>query len=300
MADTDTYPAAVPVKAAENITTDAVLWYNVGIYGKLGYGVPNPSDDIGSLNPNMIDFSNLIGKTLFTIMHHEDVDMTTPPTIDTLFRIHQLYKRSRQIVAARTRAWNEFALETQHVSPSGEVFRVWPVPFFQVRNSHMKRWARWTMMVLSEIFQHTQNRRQTETYPNVGERIGGYLDRIYYEMATEMFGKKPADAKVEGFLLSEEDFNAYDPAKWFTETEMVDTVPALDNVFTEDRKAKLAAGVPLHELPKLEPYPANLIALYEQMRLQREGKINPDTGQAGDAGSRIAEVPPFPTTTRFI
>ena len=68
------------------MNTDAVLWYNVGLFGEFGYGVPNPSDDVGSLNPNIIDCVNLIGRNLFNIMHHEDVDMRTPPSINT-FRI---------------------------------------------------------------------------------------------------------------------------------------------------------------------------------------------------------------------
>lgn len=294
-----TYPAAEPAAAAANITTDAVLWYNVGIYGKIGYGVPNPSNDIGSLNPTILEFTNLIGRSLFLIMHHEDVDLSTPPTVDTLLRIHQLVKRARVLVDARVRRTNEPALESEHVSPAGEVFRVWPVPFFNVRNSTLKRWSRWVMMLLAELFQHTQNRRTIEIYPEVGTTIGKYLNRVYYEMATEYFGK-PRGEVTPTFLLTEEDFTSYDPAKWFTPTEMIDPVPALDNVFTEDRKAPLARGIPIHELPKLEPYPANLIALLEQMRLEREGQINPDTGKPGTDSSRVAEVPPFPTTTRFI
>lgn len=299
MAD-GTYPASAPVQAAANTTTDSILWYNVGVYGEMGYAIPNPSNDIGSLNPNILDFTDLMGKSLFYIMHHEDVDLVTPPTYNTLLRIHQMVKRSRQLVASRTQAYNEPAFEVEHISPSGEIFRVWPVPFFKVRNKAMSRWARYVLYAIGELFQHTQNRRSLNTYPEVGARIGGYLNKIYFEMATEYFGKKVEDAKVPGFLLTEEDFAAYNPAAFFTETEMVDTVPALDNVFTEDRKAHLAAGIPLHELPKLEPFPSNLIALYEQMRAAREGKVNPDTGQPGNTGTRIPEVPPFPTTTRFI
>lgn len=299
MADA-TYPASAPVQASANITTDSILWYNVGIYGEIGYAVPNPSNDIGSLNPNILDFTDLIGKSLFHIMHHEDIDLVTPPTYNTLLRIHQLVKRARQLVASRTQDYGEAAFEVQHVSPAGEIFKVWPVPFFKVRNKALHRWARYTLYCITELFQHTQNRRTLVTYPEVGARIGGYLNKVYFEMATEYFGKSVDEVKVPGFLLTDEDFASYNPAAFFTETEMVDTVPALDNVFTEDRKEPLANGLPLHELPKLEPFPSNLIALYEQMRAAREGKINPDTGQASNMGSRISDVPPFPTTTRFI
>ncbi len=60
-------------------TTDAVLWYNVGEFGQLGYGVPNPSDDPGSLNPHILDLVSLTGRVLFRMMHHEDVDLRIPP-----------------------------------------------------------------------------------------------------------------------------------------------------------------------------------------------------------------------------
>ena len=34
--------------------TDAVLHYDVGEFGKAGYAVPNWSDDVGSLNPQIL------------------------------------------------------------------------------------------------------------------------------------------------------------------------------------------------------------------------------------------------------
>jgi hypothetical protein len=57
------------------INTDAVLWYNVGEFGQIGYGVPNPSDDPGSLNPRILGIVDMVGRNLFGIMHHEDVDL---------------------------------------------------------------------------------------------------------------------------------------------------------------------------------------------------------------------------------
>ena len=81
--------------------TDAVLWYNVGEFGKAGYAVPNWSDDIGSLNPQILDWCYLVGRNLFHIMHHEDVDLRIPPSINTIKRIHKLYVRAGNILAGR-------------------------------------------------------------------------------------------------------------------------------------------------------------------------------------------------------
>jgi len=38
--------------------TDAIIWYNVGIFGDAGYAVPNWSNDIGSLNPQILDWTD--------------------------------------------------------------------------------------------------------------------------------------------------------------------------------------------------------------------------------------------------
>ena len=76
--------------------TDAVLWYNVGEFGKAGYAVPNWSNDVGSLNPQILDWTYLVGRNLFHIMHHEDADLRIPPSINTAKRIHKLYIRAAQ------------------------------------------------------------------------------------------------------------------------------------------------------------------------------------------------------------
>src|SRR2546423_9454939 len=83
--------------------TDAVLWYNVGEFGKAGYAVPNWSDDIGSLNPQILDWVYLVGRNLFHIMHHEDADLRIPPSINTIKRIHKLYVRAGNILARRAK-----------------------------------------------------------------------------------------------------------------------------------------------------------------------------------------------------
>ncbi len=81
--------------------SDAILWYNVGIFGEAGYAVPNWSNDVGSLNPQILDWTDLVGRNLFHIMHHEDADLRIPPSINTLKRVHKLYLRAANILAGR-------------------------------------------------------------------------------------------------------------------------------------------------------------------------------------------------------
>jgi hypothetical protein len=242
--------------------TDAVLWYNVDQFGQAGYGVPNPSNDVGSLNRNILELCNMVGQNLFAIMHHEDADLSTPPSINTIRRLHKLYIRFGQIIEARAVSPGENNMEPLHTSPAGEVFKVYPIPFFLVRNRFMREWAELSLMALSEAMQHQENRKPIEISTTFAAAIGKYFKRIYFTMATELFGKTRAEAQVLGFILTEEELGKYDPSKFFTSTEMVDTVPHLGMVFTEDRLRVLRAGIPVTSLPELQPWPTNLTSYY--------------------------------------
>ena len=247
--------------------TDAILHYNVGIFGEAGYAVPNWSNDVGSLNPTIIDWVQLVGRNLFHIMHHEDVDLRIPPSRNTLERIHKLYLRAANILAGRAVPPGERNMEVGHVRPAGEVFRVFPVPYFRVRNPFLKRWAELVLLSLSEAMQHTENRKEMEVSTAFAGQMGQYLRRLYSNMGIELFGKTREVAMADGFLLTEADFDAYNPASFFTSTEMIDTVPRLDYVMTEDRLELLAEGILVTELPAdISPWPANLTNLYSTLR----------------------------------
>jgi len=269
--------------------TDAVLHYNVGIFGDLGYGVPNFGNDVGSLNPQILDLVNSMGANLFHIMHHQDVDMRTPPSINTLTRLHKLYVRTGKILEGRAIAPGELNMETRHVSPGGEVFMVFPCPYFKVRNPYIKRWAGLLMMALSEAMQHTENRKEMEISTTFAGLVDQYLRRVYVNMAVEMFGIDRPTASAPGFIMTAEQLAGYDPTKWFTGTEMVDTVPSLANVMTEDRLETLREGIPVTQLPDLKPYPVNLTSYYE---LIRNG--GGSTGSS-DANAASGDRASFPT-----
>lgn len=235
--------------------SDSILWYNVGAFGAAGYAVPNFGDDVSSLNSTILELTNLIGRNLFSMMHCEDVDLRTPPSINTLLRVHKLYVRAGQILQGRALPANVPMFEPLHTTPSEEVFRVFPVPYFKVRNSFMRSWCQDGLRLLSDCFQHTENRRQFDITELFSARVGQYLTRIYGRMAVDMFGKKAEDVRTPGFLLTDADFQAYNPAQFFTGTEMVDTVPSFSGVFTEDALKTLSEGIPVTQLPALGLWP---------------------------------------------
>lgn len=272
--------------------SDAILHYNVGIFGEAGYAVPNWSNDIGSLNPTIIDWTQLVGRNLFHIMHHEDVDLRIPPSRNTLERVHKLYLRAANILAGRAVPSGERNMEVQHVRPAGDVFRVYPVPFFKVRNPFLKRWAELVLLSLSEAMQHTENRKEMEVSTAFAGTVGQYLRRVYSNMAIELFSKDRTTAMADGFVLTEADFAAYNPAAFFTSTEMVDTVPRLDRVLTEDRLELLSEGIPVTELPAdIAPWPTNLTNFYRNTRT--DGTIG-GGASVNSAATTAPIIPPAP------
>lgn len=274
--------------------TDAVLWYKVGVFGDAGYAVPNWSNDVGSLNPQILDWVDLVGRNLFHVMHHEDVDLRIPPSINTCKRVHKLYLRAANILAGRAVAPGSDNMEALHSRPAGEVFRVYPVPFFKVRNPFMRRWAGMVLVSLAEAMQHTENRKEMEISTAFAGQVGQYLRRVYVNMAVELFGKTRDEAMADGFMLTDADLAAYDPSKFFTSTEMVDTVPRLDRVFTEDRLELLSEGLPITELPAdIGPWPTNLTGFYSATR--RDGNATPGGAiGAGAANTTGPIIPPAP------
>jgi hypothetical protein len=276
--------------------TDAIIWYNVGVFGDAGYAVPNWSNDVGSLNPQILDWTDLVGRNLFYIMHHEDADLRIPPSINTLKRVHKLYLRAASILAGRAVPPGENNMEVLHARPAGEVFRVYPVPFFKVRNPFMRRWAGLVLVSLAEAMQHTENRREMEISTNFAGQVGQYIKRIYVNMAIELFQKTRAAAQADGFALSDADFAAYNPGNFFTQTEMVDTVPRLDRVFTEDRLELLAEGIPVTQLPDgLGPWPTNLTNFYEATRSDATiGAASTTISPAGTSAPIVAPTIPAP------
>lgn len=248
------------------VNTDAALWYNVGVFGREGYAVPNPSNDPGTLNMQIADIVALMGSNLFAIMHHEDTASRRPPSINTLTRIHRLYVRSGQILGGRAVPPGELRMETAHVQPAGEIFRVFPSPYFLVRNPFLKRWAGLIMAGISEAMQHTENANAMAISTDFAGLVGQYIKAVYQNMAIELFNKTRDVAMADGFLLTPEDLAGYNPAEYFTRTEMVDTVPRLDRRFTEDQLAPLREGILVTSLPELQPWPSNLQALYQSIR----------------------------------
>ena len=235
--------------------TDEILWYQTGVWGELGYAAPNFGDDPTTLNGNIAELVSLMGRNLSAVMHHPDADLRVPPSINTLMRVHKLIVRARSMLAGRMVPPSKLRMERIHATPAPETFLIYPVPYFRVRNPYLKGWAGLVLAAISEACQHTENRLEDEISTDFAGLIGQYLQRIYVRMATELFQVPGADAEKPDFTLTEQVFKSYDPAKYFTSVELIDTVPRLEMIPTEDDLEVLTEGIPASLLLGLSHYP---------------------------------------------
>ena len=235
---------------------DAFLWYSAGDWAKYGLAVPNFGNDKASQNDTIRYLTSVLGRNLQGIMVHHDARLRTPPSINTLIRIHKLCTRARSILASRAVPANVLSMETAHALPAPEEFLVFPTPYFNVRNQWMKQYCGLTLLALTEAIQHQENARPIEISEQFAGLIGQYIHRVYRLMATELFRVPVADAAKPDFTLTDAQITAYNPSEWFTSTEMIDTVPSLVDWPTEDDLRPLTDGIAISHLPVLTPWPS--------------------------------------------
>jgi len=243
------------MSVGNSTSSDAFLWYNVGQWADYGLAVPNWSDDRKSQNQAIRDYVSIVGRNMQRIMFDVDARLSTPPSINTITRVHRLCIRARGLLATAAVPSNTPFMETAHALPAPEEFLVYPVPYFRVRNAWLKRWCGFGLLSLTDAMQHQENARPIDISTNFAGLVGQYIQRIYRDMATTLLMVPLADAAKPDFTLTDAQLSAYDPSKWFTSTEMIDTVPDLINWPTEDRLRVLTDGIPIGYLPPLGPYP---------------------------------------------
>lgn len=240
--------------------SDEVLWYNPpgAVWGQLGYACPNFGDDVSTLNNTIAYLVQSLGRNLSAVMHHADADLRVPPSVNTLMRVHKLIVRARSILASRAVAPGVPKFEAVHATPAQEVFLVFPVPYFKVRSPWLREWCGLALGALSEAMQHTENRIEHDVSLDFAGLIGQYLQRVYVRLATELLQVPVADALKPDFTLTDAQFAAYNPAKFFTSTELIDTVAPIDLTPTEDDLRVLTDGIPATQLVGLARYPSGL------------------------------------------
>jgi hypothetical protein len=124
-----------------------------------------------------------------------------------------------------------------------------------MRNEWLQEYTGLILAALAEAMQHTENRQPTEISTTFGFDISQLLQRVYVRMATELLQIDPAVANDPKFVITQAMLNAYNPAAWFTPTEMIDvTAPSID-VPTGADKQVLTDGIPARLIVNLALWP---------------------------------------------
>ena len=97
--------------------------------------------DAATKNHVLLDLSSGAATNFATAEYHigADARLRTPPSINTLTRIHKLCTRARSILASRAVPAATLNMETAHALPAPEEFLVYPTPYFKVRNQWLKQ-----------------------------------------------------------------------------------------------------------------------------------------------------------------
>jgi hypothetical protein len=235
--------------------TDQALWYNVGIWGKFGYAIPNFGDGAQTNNQTINYLVGSMGRNLSAIMHMPDVDVRTPPRINCLYKVHMLVMRARTIVGAYAVAPGTAQFEGQHISPGVDDQLIYPVPFFGVRNPFLRQYAGIVLACIADCMQSQENALPNDISTDFGAMVGSYLTRLYTRMACELFGIAPAVANVPGYTLQQADLNAYNPALFFTKTELIDVTPPVGERPTDMDLRVLTDGIPARQVAGICTYP---------------------------------------------
>lgn len=240
---------------AARLRTDSILHYVAG--GEIdnyGLAVPNWSDDVQSVNETLVQLVELTGQNLLLIMTGNDARMSTAPFIDTIRLIHSLYVRFGNILNAAARKPNQSRFQGVHATPQVLIPKVYPIPFYNVRNRFLKEMAGLILGAMTEMLQHSENAIPYDISEDCAKGIWKFFKRAYEKLATGLFGIAPAEAEKPDFLLTEEQLSAYNPSAVLSSVERIDTVADISQIMTEDMMRVIRYGIPVNELPDLQPF----------------------------------------------
>ena len=104
--------------------------------------------------------------------------------------------------------------------------------------------------------QHGENAKSLKISGDFSGLVEQYVHWVYRLMSVELFQVHVTEAEKLDSTLSQDHLVKYNPAEWFTTTEMIDTVYPHTGRPTEDDLKPLTDGIPVNCLPVLGPWPS--------------------------------------------
>jgi hypothetical protein len=270
-------------------TSDAPLFYNVGIWGERGYAIPNFGPNQATVNQTIEEMTTEGGKRLSAIMHHEDTDRSDPPSVNTIVRMVTLMNRARVLLLGRMVPENVQKFESQKVKSPRRPFKVFPCPFFKVRNRLMQKFGETVFASLAELMQSTEVAISYDITEKLATSAISYIQRFQTMLAMEYFNLPQPEAKSPTLDLMTQ-LAKYTPTAYgFASADVLDKTGTISWPQEYDLGI-LAEGILVPTLPAgLGPYPWP-DTMTDSSVLNSLGQVTTQVKSS---------LPPFPTNPVF-
>ncbi len=237
--------------------SDSPLWYNVGEWGKRGYGIPNPGRNQDTVNEDLEEFLREGGKRISVIMHCPQTALSDPPPWNDVEKMVKFMNRTRQVLLGRAVAETETEFRGKHVQSPRQPLRVYPCPCFNVTNNLFRTFARYGFAVLSELMQSPETVKSHDLTEELATRCLSYVARLQKRMAMEYFGMPEAEAgAVDLNLITKRE--QYTPrAHGMVDAEAFDLIGSSQLSLPQPQElGPLAEGILVRDLPPtIGPFP---------------------------------------------
>ena len=276
--------------AIHPFTSDAPLFYNVGVWGQRGYAVPNwgQNESGQTVNATIERFVTEGGRRLSIIMHHPDADRVDPPSLNTVSKIVAFINRARVLIVGRAVAENAMKFEGSKVRSRRMPLKVFPFPYFKVDNRLMADFATSALACLAELLQSTENGIEHDITEQLSEIALRYVARYQRDLAMDYFGMTKSEAEAPELNLAtmlekyKPTANGYIPGEAYDDTGTLSWPQ-------ETELGVLAKGILIMDLPPLGPYPYN----------DTIGSSAATASVAGVKTAQTAAVPAFPQNAAY-
>ncbi|MBR9804211.1 hypothetical protein GYB59_22065 [bacterium] len=254
-----------------------VMWWDNGVWGKCGYGIPNDGGKPTTPNETINHIHDFIGAELFNLMHRDDIKFSRPFNADWLYDLNKMLvlgiKRLGDLSVGFT---GKRKGDSDHTSNTPKPFTIYPIPHFgqRVRQKDALRWSGQLLIVLSEIMQHSDNDYDDDITDLFAGMVSAKLLRIQQDMAMKYLGYTAEQVNAPGFTVPLDSFNAesYKPADLFTSRELI------------EERAPEQWWPSTNDLTPIKGIPANVAKVYGKRWPYAEGFY-------GDGGAKESAFP---------
>jgi hypothetical protein len=272
---------------------DAPVFYNVGIWGQRGYGVPNWGENKVTTNTRIERLVREAGMRTSEIMSTPAEGRLDPPPAELMDKIVSFLDRARVVLLTRMVSENKPGFESPQVTSPRIPFRVFPCPTFEVQNPVLRDFVTMSHNALATLMQSADARDEWNIREATAVQVLKFLRRYEREIAIELYGIKPEVADEPTFSLRpHHDGGGYQPSKngYFTPTKF-----NRGGTMAYPQQYELGAlrtGVLVTNLPPdLGPYPYDPIDLQGLVAVTAPGAA-PGLATAVASASNVPDYPP--------